>query len=368
MIRNISIDPPSAIISSKNIKMNQKQKKKRTPVFPQRLYDMLEDADEEGYSHLLGWSPDGMSFRMFYDAKNKSNNKCFVEVLKRKFNQTQFKSFLRQLQLYGFERQCKGSRKGECKHPLFQRGQQQLFQNKSIEEFQEATQTALTDRITANCRTLLLCPSLFPLRVPSVLPSVTLSSSAKEEEQDSFPLPSSTLSSSSLLNHCLAPHYNYAPSTSTSISTNVDTTNSYCTDGATTSITSKFNYLAMSTIPTKLTNLVRSNDNHNNQDNDDDNDDDDDDDATAESNGSDNNSLDSNKVFNRTFVGTDADTVPISRKSKVLLMCPLIWNDTCDDYDKDCECDDDVDMQDENMTSVDNGNDNDVQQQQQQQL
>jgi len=74
------------------MKMN---KKKRSPVFPQRLYGMLEDAKQEGYSHLIGWSPDGMSFKISYDNANKDsrNNKALVEILKRKFNQTHFKSF-----------------------------------------------------------------------------------------------------------------------------------------------------------------------------------------------------------------------------------------------------------------------------------
>merc|ERR1719148_473116 len=80
-----------------------------------------------------------MSFKISYDAKNNSNNKSFVEVLKRRFNQTHFKSFLRQLQLYGFERQFKGSQKGECKHPLFQRNNKELLFGKSIEEYQDAT-------------------------------------------------------------------------------------------------------------------------------------------------------------------------------------------------------------------------------------
>merc|ERR1712238_547412 len=104
---------------------------------------------------------------------------------------------------------------------------------------------------------------------------------------------------------------------------------------------------SMSPIPTTLTNLILSEE---------DDYDDDDDNVIAESNGSDDNRLGSNKVFNRTFVGTDVDTVPISRKSKVLLMCPLIWNDTCDDYEYDCICDNNVDMRDENMISVDDNN------------
>merc|ERR1712238_55515 len=124
------------------LKLNTKKKKKRSPVFPLRLYEMLEDAEQEGYAHLIRWSPDGRSFHISYDTQNKNNstNKAFVEqVLQRKFNQTQFKSFLRQLQLYGFERQFKGSRKGECKHPLFQRHHKDLLVGKSIEEYQDAT-------------------------------------------------------------------------------------------------------------------------------------------------------------------------------------------------------------------------------------
>merc|ERR1719491_1936174 len=95
--------------------------------------------------------------------------------------------------------------------------------------------------------------------------------------------------------------------------------------------TSTRKYRSISPIPTTLTNLVLYDDdddeNDDNQDVDQNDYDDDADDVIAECNGSDNNSLGSNTVFNRTFVGTDADTVPISRKSKVLLMSPLIWND-----------------------------------------
>jgi len=186
MIRHVSIE---AVPSSKSsntynnkIKLNKK-KKKRSPVFPQRLYDMLEDAAQKGYSHLIGWSPDGKSFKISYDAKNNSNNKSFVEVLKRRFNQTHFKSFLRQLQLYGFERQFKGSRRGECKHPLFQRGQKQLLDKKSIEDFQDATQNALAKRITSSCSKL-LCPSL--LKLPSVLPSVAIPQQQQHSVLSSF--------------------------------------------------------------------------------------------------------------------------------------------------------------------------------------
>jgi len=338
MIRNVSIDataaPSICTLSNNNhnnsenlkLKMNTKKKKKRSPVFPQRLYEMLEDADQEGYSHLISWSPDGMSFKISYDAKNNSSNKSFVEVLKRRFNQTHFKSFLRQLQLYGFERQFKGARKGECKHPLFQRNHKELLFGKSIEEYQDATthNTILANRI---------CTNQQHHHYHHHQQQLELVSSTQEVDTTSIPPP---------------------PPLHRHVTTDEPTITTSCTS------TSKCKYRSTSTIPTTLTNLVLPDDNDDddnadNQDNINQDDYDDDDDATK-SNDSDNNSLGSSKVFNRTFVGTDADTVPISRKSKVLLMCPLIWNDTCDDYEYDGDCDDNVDMRDENMISVDDHN------------
>merc|ERR1712194_760814 len=124
--------------------------------------------EQEGYSHLISWSLDGMSFKISYDAKNNGNNKSFVEVLKRRFNQTHFKSFLRQLQ---------GARKGECKHPLFQRKNKELLFGKSIEEYQDATtQTA----IWANR----MCTNQQQHQQQSVLVSST-----QEVDTKSIPLP-----------------------------------------------------------------------------------------------------------------------------------------------------------------------------------
>ena len=42
--QNISIGTDSSI------KMNMK---KRSPVFPKRLYDVLEKAEEDGYDHII---------------------------------------------------------------------------------------------------------------------------------------------------------------------------------------------------------------------------------------------------------------------------------------------------------------------------
>ena len=109
--------------------------KKRPPVFPKRLYEMLENAERDGYAHVISWMPDGKSFKIHGDG-NETDEQAFVEVLKRTFNQTRFKSFLRQLQLYGFDRTYKGPNRGECRHKLFVRGRRDLLHKKSIDDFQ----------------------------------------------------------------------------------------------------------------------------------------------------------------------------------------------------------------------------------------
>lgn len=99
---------------------------------------MLENAERDGYAHVISWMPDGKSFKIHVDGSLvEEDEKAIVEILKRTFNQTRFKSFLRQLQLYGFERTYKGPRRGECKHELFVRGRQDLLHKKSIDDFQQ---------------------------------------------------------------------------------------------------------------------------------------------------------------------------------------------------------------------------------------
>jgi len=284
MIRNVSIDAaalPSSTASnnthnnSEKLKLNTKKKKERSPVFPQRLYEMLEDAEQEGYSHLIRWSPDGRSFQICYDAtKNSTNNKSLVEVLKRRFNQTHFKSFLRQLQLYGFERQFKGARKGECHHPLFQRHHKELLFGKSIEEYQDATCTQ-----HAILATRMMCTN-------QQQQLELLSSSTQEVDTNLIPSPS--------------PLQRQIASDEPTLSIG-------------TSTSSNCKYRSTSPIPTTLKNLMLPDDDDDDDDDDDIDDDnqdnsnqddyyDDDKNATTESNGSDNCSIDSNKVFNRTFL------------------------------------------------------------------
>jgi hypothetical protein len=112
---------------------------------------MLEHAEELGYSHIISWSPDGMSFKIHKDGTQcKEDEKAIVMVLKQSFNQTRFKSFLRQLQLYRFERTFKGDHRGECKHPMLIRGQRDLLHRKSIEDFLDAAMISSGATATIN--------------------------------------------------------------------------------------------------------------------------------------------------------------------------------------------------------------------------
>lgn len=82
--------------------------------FPIKLHQLLTRAEECGYDHIISWSPDGESFKI-HDTDG------MITVLKSQFNQTKYKSFLRQLQNYGFHRFTRGPRKGICSHSLFQK-------------------------------------------------------------------------------------------------------------------------------------------------------------------------------------------------------------------------------------------------------
>ncbi|VEU44247.1 unnamed protein product [Pseudo-nitzschia multistriata] len=129
--------------------------KKRPPVFPKRLYDMLQSAERDGYAHLISWMPDGNSFKIHVDGSpDPEDEKAIVRLLKQVFNQTRFKSFVRQLQLYGFERTYKGPRRGECRHPLFIRGRRDLLDKKSIDNFQQKSNDK-TSRRSKHVRQLL---------------------------------------------------------------------------------------------------------------------------------------------------------------------------------------------------------------------
>lgn len=101
--------------------------------FPLRLHTMLDDAQEKGFDYVVSWKHNGTAFKVHDPDK-------FVEtVLPRYFNQTRYKSFQRQLNIYGFERISKGANKGLCRHQLFQKGLRNLCTAMKRTKIKEAT-------------------------------------------------------------------------------------------------------------------------------------------------------------------------------------------------------------------------------------
>lgn len=75
--------------------------------FPWRLHQMLEAIDKAGDSSIVSWLPDGKHFQVH-------NSQAFVDrVIPKFFKQKSYKSFQRQLHLYGFQRETDGPNRGE---------------------------------------------------------------------------------------------------------------------------------------------------------------------------------------------------------------------------------------------------------------
>ena len=114
----------------------RKKPRARVPAFPQQLYAMVDHAERCGYSHIVSWHPDGRAFQI------RDEQALVKTILVQYFNkQTRYKSFLRQLQKYGFTRIYKGPQRGMLQHPLFQRGRHELLDGKFQEDFRTAAST-----------------------------------------------------------------------------------------------------------------------------------------------------------------------------------------------------------------------------------
>jgi len=90
--------------------------------FPWKLYDMLLTAEKRNEEHIISWIRGGKAFKVH-------NRNLFIEeYMKKMFNQTKYKSFQRQLNLWGFERVQNGPDKGSYFHPLFLKGRRDCCQ------------------------------------------------------------------------------------------------------------------------------------------------------------------------------------------------------------------------------------------------
>jgi hypothetical protein len=76
-------------------------------MFPYKLHEMLEYAEKRGMESIVSWLPDGRAFKVHQPEP-------FMKTLVPSyFKQNRYKSFQRQLHLYGFERITEGKNKGK---------------------------------------------------------------------------------------------------------------------------------------------------------------------------------------------------------------------------------------------------------------
>jgi hypothetical protein len=81
--------------------------------FPIKLHDMLEGISNNGSQDVVSWQPHGKAFRVHQP-------EVFARaIMPYYFKQTKYKSFQRQLHIYGFRRINKGRDKGAYYHNLF---------------------------------------------------------------------------------------------------------------------------------------------------------------------------------------------------------------------------------------------------------
>jgi hypothetical protein len=88
--------------------------------FPCKLHELLDRIEVDGYADILSWLPHGRCFKIHKQQE-------FLEtILPNYFVMTKKSSFLRQLNLYGFNRLSSGPDKGAYYHELFLKGMKWL--------------------------------------------------------------------------------------------------------------------------------------------------------------------------------------------------------------------------------------------------
>ncbi|CAJ1935416.1 unnamed protein product [Cylindrotheca closterium] len=87
--------------------------------FPGKLHDMLCYVEKQGLHSIISWNFDGRSF-MIHDPEK------LMTILPIFFEQTKYRSFRRQLNMWHFERILDGPNRDSFHHPFFLRGNKEL--------------------------------------------------------------------------------------------------------------------------------------------------------------------------------------------------------------------------------------------------
>ncbi len=102
---------------------SNKEETYRVISFPSKLYNLLQDAEARGFSDIISWQKGGQSFKIHRVEEFAS------QIMISYFSQTKFKSFQRQLNIYGWKKVQVGLNKGGYYHRDFIRGCEELCGN-----------------------------------------------------------------------------------------------------------------------------------------------------------------------------------------------------------------------------------------------
>lgn len=112
--------PKRRVVSDSDLASNSHSRGGNAVLFPWKLQQMLNTCAMDGKESIVSWVPHGKAFKV-HDVP------LFVsEILPLFFKQTKYKSFQRQLNLWGFRRIQKGPEKGAYHHKQFLRDQPDL--------------------------------------------------------------------------------------------------------------------------------------------------------------------------------------------------------------------------------------------------
>jgi hypothetical protein len=91
--------------------------------FPFRLHQILAETEQNGNSTIISWLPDGSSFRVHKRAAFES------KIMPMYFSSSKYKSFQRNLNVWGYELITEGPVKGGYRHAHFVKGKPELCYN-----------------------------------------------------------------------------------------------------------------------------------------------------------------------------------------------------------------------------------------------
>jgi hypothetical protein len=149
--------------------------------FPNKMHEMLDAADVQGFDSIVSWLPDEDSAFKVHDTEKFVN-----QIMHRFFKQTKYKSFQRQINIWGFERILNGpaARKGAYKHVCFVRGQPSLCKGMKRQKLKGAIRKSTVSSPTRS--SLHQAVAISPSSEHSVEPASSLSCPAVIDDQVFF--------------------------------------------------------------------------------------------------------------------------------------------------------------------------------------